>query len=65
VDPVDDAAAGDRPLAALGFGAAAWSLAPRDRWMGWTRAEREAHLPRVPDLHRFLVLPWVRSSQPG
>ncbi len=51
--------AGDRPLAALGFGAAAWSLAPRDRYIGWTGAEREAHLPLVADLHRFLVLPWV------
>ncbi len=33
------------PAAALGFGAAAWSVAPRDRHIGWTRAEREAHLP--------------------
>ena len=47
------------PAAALGFGAAAWSVAPRDRYIGWTRAEREAHLPLVADLHRFLVLPGV------
>jgi hypothetical protein len=50
---------GERPLAAFGFGAAAWSLAPRDLHIGWTRAEREVHLPLVADLHRFLVLPWV------
>lgn len=52
--------AGERVVAAFGLGAAAWKLAPRDRWVGWTAAEREQHLPRVVDLHRFLVCPWVR-----
>ena len=50
---------GDRVLAALGFGAAAWKVAPRDRFIGWTVVEREAHLHLVVDNHRFLVLPWV------
>ena len=36
-----------RLLAALGFSAAAWSLAPRDRFIGWTVAERQAHLHLV------------------
>jgi hypothetical protein len=52
--------AGDQVVAALGLGAAAWKLAPRDRFIGWTPAEREQHLPEVADLHRFLVLPWVK-----
>ena len=52
--------AGQRPVAALGLGAAAWKLAPRDRFIGWTSVEREQHLPEVVDLHRFLVLPWVK-----
>ena len=47
-------------LGALGFGAAAWKVAVRDRWIGWERAAREAHLQRVVNNARFLLLPWVR-----
>jgi hypothetical protein len=46
-------------LGALGFGAAAWKVAVRDRWIGWERAAREAHLQRVLNNARFLLLPWV------
>jgi hypothetical protein len=46
-------------LGALGFGAAAWKVASRDRWIGWNAADREAHLPRVLNNARFLLLPWV------
>ncbi len=46
-------------LGVLGFGAAAWKVAPRDRWIGWDAALREAHLPRVLNNARFLILPWV------
>lgn len=52
--------ADERVVAAFGLGAAAWQLAPRDQWIGWTTAERERHLPLVVDLHRFLICPWVR-----
>lgn len=51
---------GDRPLAAMGFGAAAWRLAPRDRFIGWIAPEREAHLALVVGQHRFMLLPWVQ-----
>jgi hypothetical protein len=47
-------------LGALGFGAAAWKVAARDHWIGWQRAAREAHLGRVLNNARFLILPWVR-----
>ncbi len=50
---------GDRVLAALGFGAAAWRLAVRERYIGWTDAERQAHLREVVQNRRFMVLPWV------
>jgi hypothetical protein len=50
---------GQRVLAALGFGAAAWKLAPRDRFIGWSAAEREAKLHLVVQLRRHLILPWV------
>ncbi|MBK1633816.1 hypothetical protein CKO31_24385 [Thiohalocapsa halophila] len=47
-------------LGALGFGAAAWKVAARDRWIGWERETRERHLGRVLNNARFLVLPWIR-----
>jgi hypothetical protein len=46
-------------LGAIGFGAAAWKVAARDRWIGWGRSEREAHLGQVLNNARFLLLPWV------
>ena len=52
---------GDQLLAALGCGAAAWALAPRDRWIGWTAAQRQRKLDLVVNNARFLILPWVRS----
>lgn len=51
---------GDHVLAGLGFGAAAWRLAPRDRFIGWTATEREAHIHLVVENRRFLILPWVQ-----
>jgi hypothetical protein len=47
-------------LAALGFGAAAWMVAPRDRFIGWTAAERKRNLHLVVNNARFLILPWVQ-----
>lgn len=46
-------------LAALGFGAAAWKVAARDSFIGWTPEERTAHLHLVVNNARFLILPWV------
>jgi len=51
---------GDHPLGALGFGAAALKLAPRDHFIGWTAAEREANIHLVVGNRRFLILPWVK-----
>lgn len=55
------ARAEDGLLALFGFGAAAWKTAPRDNFIGWTPAQREAHLHLVTNNARFLILPWVRS----
>lgn len=49
-----------RELAVLLYGAAAWKVAARDQWIGWTPAERSAGLGRIANQQRFLVLPWVR-----
>ncbi|MDA2936726.1 DUF4338 domain-containing protein [Acidobacteria bacterium AH-259-A15] len=50
-----------RILALLGFGAAAWKTAPRDRFIGWTPSQREKNLLLVVNNARFLILPWVQS----
>jgi len=52
--------AGERLVAVLGFGAAAWQTAPRDGWIGWSREQRQRNLGAVVNNARFLILPWVR-----
>jgi len=46
-------------LGALGFGAAAWLAAPRDRFIEWNTEQREANLHLVINNARFLILPWI------
>jgi len=52
-----------RDLACLVFGAAAWKTQPRDVFIGWTVAQRQAHLALVANNSRFLILPWVRVPE--
>jgi len=52
---------GDAVVAALGFGAAAWKVAPRDEFIGWTAGERKRGLCLVVNNARFLILPWVNA----
>ena len=49
----------------LGFSTAAWTLAPRDRFIGWTPRARKKNLPLVVDNPRFLILPWIRIPNLG
>ena len=51
----------NRPIALLGFGAAAWQTAPRDRYIGWSHEQRKRHLPLIVNNARFLILPWIQS----
>lgn len=53
---------GGRVLGAMGFGGAAWKVAPRDQFIGWSIAEREKHLHLIVNQTRFLILPWVRCQ---
>ncbi len=53
------------PIAMLGFSTAAWKLAPRDRFIGWTPQLREKNLSLVVDNPRFLILPWITISNLG
>src|SRR5579864_303993 len=48
------------PLAALLFTSAAWRMAPRDRWIGWSDLVRQRNIPLVVNHSRFLILPWTR-----
>jgi len=49
-------------LAALGFGASAWKVAPRDKFIGWTHEQRKENLHLIVNNARFLILPWVNSK---
>jgi len=52
----------EQPIAVLGFGAAAWQSAPRDRYIGWTHEQRQRNLSLIANNARFLILPWVQSK---
>jgi hypothetical protein len=49
-----------RELAVMVFGAAAWKVAARDEFIGWSGPQRRAHLGAIANQQRFLILPWVR-----
>ena len=53
---------GGEDLGCLQFSASSWSLAPRDKWIGWTAEERKARLHLIVNNSRFLVLPWVHVN---
>ena len=49
-----------RELAVMVFGAAAWKVAVRDEFIGWSVPQRREHLGAIVNQQRFLILPWVR-----
>lgn len=53
---------GERVLGAMGFGAAAWKVAPREEFIGWNQDERERGLHLIVGQSRFLILPWIRCQ---
>lgn len=52
-----------RELAVMVFGAAAWKLANRDQFIGWSPSQRAAQLGGITNQQRFLILPWVGVPQ--
>lgn len=46
-------------IGGLAFSAAAWRVAPRDRWVGWSEEARRANLAKVVCNSRFLLIPRV------
>lgn len=51
-----------RELAVMVFGAAAWKVAARDEFIGWSVPQRQRHLAQLANQQRFLILPWVHVS---
>jgi hypothetical protein len=51
-----------QPIALLGFGAAAWTSAPRDHYIGWSHEQRQRNLHLIVNNARFLILPWVQAK---
>jgi hypothetical protein len=51
---------GNRPVACLGWGSAAWSVKSRDAFIGWDKKTKEQRLHFVANNTRFLVPGWVR-----
>ena len=52
----------DHIVAALGFGASAWKVKPRDQVIGWTAEQRQRNLHLVVNNARFLILPWIHRK---
>ena len=46
-------------IGGLAFSAAAWRVAPRDRWIGWSEEARKSNLGKVVCNSRFLLVPRV------
>ena len=49
-------------VGALGFSAAALYLKARERWVGWSHAARQCHLPKVVANSRFVIAGGVRVN---
>jgi hypothetical protein len=50
---------GDRLLACLAWSSAPRHLSPRDRFIGWSKEQRQRNLRLLAYNPRFLILPWV------
>ncbi len=49
-------------VAALGFGAATWQIAPWDQYIGWNHKQHQNNLPLVDNNASFLIMPGVKSN---
>lgn len=54
--------AGDQLVALLSFGASAWKLSSRERFIGWQEPGRKKNLQLVVNNARFLILPWIQCK---
>jgi Domain of unknown function (DUF4338) len=54
--------AGEQLVALISFGASAWKLSDRDRFIGWDRLQRDRNRQLIVNNARFLILPWIQSK---
>jgi len=54
--------AGEQLVACISFGACAWKLKDREKFIGWSEEQRQKNLQLVVNNARFLVLPWIESK---
>ena len=47
-------------IGALAFSSASWAIKCRDEYIDWTEGAKRAHLSRIVNNNRFLILPMVR-----
>jgi len=47
------------PIACLAFAGAAWRVAARDQWIGWSEVHRKRNLRYIVNNTRFLIFPWI------
>ena len=52
-------ARGEMVVGCMEYSSAAWRLAARDQWIGWSEMQRRSRLQCVVQHSRFLLLPWV------
>jgi hypothetical protein len=52
--------AGERPVACFTWSSAPRHLAPRDRFIGWSKEARRSNIRGIAYNSRYLILPWVR-----
>lgn len=52
-----------RILACLQWTSPAWTMAARDRWIGWNSQQRARNLQYIVNNSRFLILPWVQVKK--
>ena len=51
---------GETELGCMQFSSAAWALEDRERWIGWSKAEKDANLRLIANNTRYLLLPWAQ-----
>jgi hypothetical protein len=49
----------DAVLGCFQFSSPAWTMARRDRWIGWNNEQRNRNLQKIINNSRFLIFPWV------
>jgi uncharacterized protein DUF4338 len=52
----------DEVLVCMLWTSPAWKIEVRDRWIGWDNETRSRNLQLIVNNARFLIMPWVRST---